>query len=170
MNCLAKTGNTNNIVSLLLVRGERKISSNNKKGISMSKSPFTNNPFVDLPRQSPAALVIEGIFNIRFTRFMTNVLIPVIWSIVLVTSFLDYVYTIMTAFGMPPSQALEVLLFTPARFFLSALAVKHPIAAIFLSTILLCISLVVTRITLEIIIVFFRIEAHLRAMREKSEQ
>ena len=131
----------------------------------MTESPFSNNPFVALPEQQPG-----GFFDIRFTRFMTNVLIPGIWCFVLVTSFLDYGYGILAAFRiMPPIQAMEVLLFTPTRFILSILAIKHPIVAIFVSTILLLLNLVVTRIVLELIVVFFRIETHLRTIRDKYE-
>ena len=132
----------------------------------MTKSPFSNNPFIASSEQPS-----RGFFDIRFTRFITNVLVPVIWCFVLITSFLDYGYGIMTALGiMPPILAVEVLLFTPTRFILSILSIEHPVVAILASTILLFLNLVVTRIVLELIIVLFRIETHLRAMREKSEQ
>ena len=107
-----------------------------------------------------------GFFDFGFTRFITNVLVPVIWCFVLITSFLDYGYGIMTALGiMQPIQAVEVLLFTSTRFILSILSIEHPIVAIFANTILLFLNLVVTRIILELIIVLFRIETYLRAMR-----
>ena len=129
----------------------------------MSNNPFSNNPFVALPHQSSG-----GILDIRFTRFMTNVLIPVIWCIVLITAFLDYGYTIITALGiMQPIMALEVLLFTPSRLILMILAIQFPAVAIFLSTLILFVYLVIIRIILELIIVLFRIETHLRAMREQ---
>ena len=131
---------------------------------------MTQNPFSDNPFSATETFSLGSIFDIRFTRFITNVLVPVIWRIVLIISFLDYGYTLMTAFGvMPPNETLEVLLFTPLRFVLSILSTHHPIAATFLSTILLCIDLVVARIGLEIVIVVFRIETHLRTIREKYE-
>ena len=137
----------------------------------MTESPFSNNPFATSPSpEQSSGGFFDRFFDLGFTRFMTNVLIPGIWCFVLVTSFIDYGYTIMTAFRiMPPIQAVEVLLFTPTRFILSILAIEHPIAAIFVSTILLLLNLVVTRIVLELIVVFFRIETHLRTIRDKYE-
>ena len=114
---------------------------------------------------------LSGIFDIGFTRFMTNVLIPVFWCIVLVTSFIDYGYGILTAFEIvQPSQTLEALLFTPTRFLLSVIVFQYPIGAVFVCTILLFLNLVFYRVFFELIIVLFRIESHLRAMREKSEE
>ena len=114
---------------------------------------------------------IGRVFDIGFTRFITNVLVSVLWCIALVHLFVDYAYGILTAFGiMQPILELEVLLFTPTRFLLSALTFQHPIVAVFVSTILLFLNLIFYRVFFELIIVLFRIESHLRAMRERGEE
>ena len=108
--------------------------------------------------------------DIGFTRFITGTLVPILWILALVFLFLDYGYSFLTTFGIiEPILALEVVLFTPIRFFVSILGIGYPVVAFIANTVILFLSLVLVRIILEGIIVLFRIETHLRTIRDKYE-
>ena len=87
-------------------------------------------------------------FDIGFTRFITNTWISIIWTIAVILHFLAFLCGVFaflsTTKGAVPPIAL--------------LALVAPLSLLF------------SRMALEFTIVVFRIESHLRAMREKSEE
>ena len=108
-------------------------------------------------------------FDIKFTRFATNIFVPFLWIVALVSHFLDYGYTTLTIFGIiEPIELLEFLLFSSISLFIGLLAIVNPVVAFLLNTIILFLSLILTRIVLELIIVLFRIETNTRANRSKE--
>jgi len=96
-----------------------------------------------------------GLFDIGFTRFFTNIYISYIWILTIILTLLSYVVCLGFLFSIAGYN-----LGPPGTVFVLFIVL----------TILVPISLLVERMSLEAIIVFFRIETHLRAIREKYEK
>ena len=97
---------------------------------------------------------IGRLFDIRFTRFAMNLYIPYIWVLTIIACFLGWVWLVIMGLNQLNMGA----------------EASYVIVMIVIATIALPFSLLFSRLFLEIIIVFFRIESHLRAMRERDEE
>ena len=93
-----------------------------------------------------------GFFDIGFTRFISNTWVSIIWVIDIIVA------CIVAVVGCVAGLVIGVNS-EPAAFLLVLAA---PLGAV--------LWLLLSRMSLELAIVLFRIESHLRAMREKSEE
>ena len=116
-------------------------------------SPATNNPF-DLSGEEASS---PGFFDIRFTRFITNVWISIIWCTVIAFHFLGYSVMVLAILYMMATADTESARIAGFLFLL-------------LGTVGWLLSLLFSRMGLEFIIVVFRIETHLRTMKEVFER
>jgi len=101
-----------------------------------------------------------GIFDIRFTRFITNVWISVIWVIIIVAHFFTYlcvIFGMLISVGMAAQQGGED---TFAGAMMVSLVMFLPV------TVGLILSLLFWRMALELIIVIFRIETNTRPIQQ----
>jgi len=103
-----------------------------------------------------APRLFDILFDIGFTRFVTNVWISFIWVIVIIVHVLGFIALLIGA-GMMIAGGGNGAEFAA---FLTMI----------LGTVGLLLSFLFSRISLEVIIVIFRIETHLRAMRWRSEE
>ncbi|MCL2709950.1 MAG: DUF4282 domain-containing protein [Planctomycetaceae bacterium] len=103
-----------------------------------------------------------GILDIQFTRFITNVWISAIWVIIIGTHFLTYLCVI---FGMLISVGMAQRGGDDAF----AEAIMMSLVLFLLVTVGLVLSLLFWRMTLELIIVIFRIESNTRPIKERTE-
>ena len=115
-------------------------------GSPQSDSP---NPGYYSPRESST-----GIFDFGFTRFITNTWISMIWriSVILTLVFLGIMVVGGLYFMAQGKGEYDFLI----------------LLTISLSTIAAILNLLFTRITLEFIIVVFRMESHLRVLKDKE--
>lgn len=102
-----------------------------------------------------------GFFDLGFTRFITNTWISVIWVFEIAIVFLYYIIAVLYAsyvtFSIPPVQ-----MSFPGKIVLVLFAVcAATLVAIF--------ALAAIRVALEFLIVIFRIETHLRTIRDKMD-
>ena len=104
-----------------------------------------------------------GIFDIRFTRFITNVWISIIWVVVIVAHFLGYGIAILVTITMVMNVASMVGVNS-----VFAGAIMLP-SVVLLETVLFVLALIFSRMALEVIIVLFRIETNTRVLKERTE-
>jgi hypothetical protein len=91
----------------------------------------------------------SGIFDFGFTRFITTTWISIIWKIVVFVIIAAYCMMLLAGLG------------TMTRSFPQGLSM------IIMATIAAPLYLLFARIGLELVIIVFRIETHLRAIRDK---
>ena len=104
----------------------------------------------DLVNSQSTATQTSGFFDIRFTRFITNTWISIIWVIVIIAHFIA------------PFVVCAVMANTVGG--------GAPIVAFVLSVPLALLSLLFSRMSLELTIVLFRIESNTRATKERLEE
>ena len=110
------------------------------------------------PRQySPGIL---GFLDFGFTRFITNIWISFIWGVIIIGTLLLWGFSVLSG--------LITIFRADGEF--AFVWVILGLMSIFLSTVLSAFQLLFARMLLEFIIVVFRIEAHLRVIREKYEK
>ena len=98
-----------------------------------------------------------GLLDIRFTRFVTNSCIPCIWVFIIIACLLGWGFCVIIGFrAMNPE--------------ISPGGSPQGLGIILAATVVALLSLFVFRMILEATLVLFRIETHLRIMREKSAQ
>jgi len=112
------------------------------------RNPVKASQLLDFPK--------PGFFDIGFTRFVTNVWISFIWIIIIMAHALGFI-TLLVRAGMMLAGGDDEASLVAFLVMVSG-------------TVGLLLSLLFTRIILEVIIVIFRIETHLRAIRAKSEE
>jgi len=112
------------------------------------KNPVKASQLLDFPK--------PGFFDIGFTRFITNTWISIIWVIIIMAHALGFITLLIRAGTMLAGENDEALLVA--------------FLVMVLGTVGSLLSLLFTRIILEVIIAIFRIETHLRVIRAKSEE
>jgi len=95
-----------------------------------------------------------GIFDIRFTRFVMNFYIPYIWVLTIIVCFLGWAFSVVLGVNQLATEREPM----------------YGIAAILMATIAVPFSLLFSRMVLEVVIVLFRIETHLRTIRDHYEK
>jgi len=85
--------------------------------------------------------LIKGLFDIGFTKFVTNALIPFLWVFCIIAHFLGAIIAISAAFAQSTEAGILAILLVP-------------LATLF--------SLLLSRVGFEVIIVLFRIETNTR--------
>jgi len=85
--------------------------------------------------------LIKGLFDVTFTRFVTNALIPFLWVFCIIAHFLGAIIAISAAFAQSPEAGILALFLVP-------------LATLF--------SLLFSRVGFEVVIVLFRIETNTR--------
>ena len=101
-------------------------------------------------QNEPSSKETLGFFDIRFTRFITNIVIPILWVITIIVHSL--IFGVVIYIAIMTARNGE-----PLALFL------YPVAAV----IVLTISLLAWRLFFETIMVFQRIETHLRGIKDK---
>ena len=101
-----------------------------------------------------------GLFDIGFTRFITNTWISTIWGFCIVFTTVVWGYETYTIFQTGKGTGW---------FFTTMLPNQQQGFLVLFMTFEAIIGLLITRVMLELIIAIFRIEMHLRAIREKYE-
>ena len=104
-----------------------------------------------------------GFLDFGFTRFITNSLTSFIWMAVVAIVFLVWGYQTYTIVQGSLSGGLLIML-------LSMTASNPPLMNFLLITLDAVICLLVARMTLEFIIIVFRIETRLRTIEENAEK
>jgi len=110
--------------------------------------------FSNVSDHTEYAQASPGFFDIGFTRFVMNFYIPYIWVFTIVAGCLGWAFSIIMGLNQ---LGIE----------------KEPwygIVTIVVATIALPFSLLFSRMVLEIVIVMFRIETHLRTIHEHYEK
>ena len=104
-------------------------------------------------QNEPSTKETSGFFDIRFTRFITNTLISIVWAITVTITILVSLFCIGIAlYSVSQGEATQEIL---------AAAFVVPIAGV--------LFLLVVRMWLEFIIIVFRIETNTRNLKEIKE-
>ncbi|MGL4942455.1 MAG: DUF4282 domain-containing protein [Thermoguttaceae bacterium] len=97
-----------------------------------------------------AAQPSAGLFDFGFTRFITNTWISVIWTIEVFVVLFSYAISILVGLYLLTQSPLQGIIF------------------LLLATVGVIVGLILSRIWLELMIIVFRIETHLRTIRDQS--
>ena len=119
--------------------------------MSFSETPQTDSPF-SIPASRVSGENLTGFFDFGFTRFVTNTWISIIWRIAVALIFIAWgcwvIGGLATMANVDPLMGIGIIL---------------------LVTVVVPIELLLIRMVLEFVIVVFRIETHLRTLKDNSE-